>query len=307
VAVVGRQHPWALSPEDRQRLEDRLAPAPDGTRWLFRNPARCLNCGNPISGPIAETIYYLRYDSSVDRDWALSGSRGLRDVLKPQRTSAPWSTRDVWLGVIAAIVIIAVSYGLLIVLSGLSPSVDLDLWMALIPTLLELLLLVPVWWFSVRKHHASWKTLGFVRFKSSVLAVGLGLLLAIYFFNGVYAYLLENFGLRMQEDLTPVLQELSSPWPLFFAVVIVAPFTEEVFFRGFVFAGLRSRYDWRWAAAISAALFAAVHLQLTFFIPAFLLGYLFAFLFQKSNSIWPGMIFHAAVNGIAMTLTLLVT
>ena len=52
----------------------------------------------------------------------------------------------------------------------------------------ELLFLVIVWWFSVRKYHASLRTLGFVSFKSSVLAAGLGLLFAFYIFNGLYAY-----------------------------------------------------------------------------------------------------------------------
>lgn len=306
VSVVGRQHPWALAPEDRKRLEDRLAPAPDGTRWLFTNPARCVRCGHPISGPMTETIYYLRYDGSIDRDPALSGGPGLKDVLKPQRAAAvPWSTRDVWLGVIAAVVIVVASFVLLFALQGLSVEIDLDLWVALIPTLFELLLLIPVWWFTVRKYRAPLRALGFANFRPSVLGVGAGLLFAVYMFNAVYAYLLDGFGLRVQTDLTPVVQELSTVWPLFFATVVVAPVTEEVFFRGFVFAGLRARYDWRWAALISSVLFAAAHLQLTFFIPAFLLGFLFAFLYQKSNSIWPGLILHAVVNGLAMSLTLL--
>jgi hypothetical protein len=286
-------------------LEERLAPAPDGSRWLFSNPARCLQCGYPISGPITDTIYYLRYDGSLDRDPASGGGRSFKDVLVPRRPAVPWSTRDVWLGVVAAVLILAVSYGLLFVLGSLSSELDLDLWVSVIPTLLELLLLIPVWWFSVRKYSASLRTLGFVGFRPSVLGVGLGLLFAVYIFNGIYAYLLDGFGLRVQTDLTPVVNELSTVWPLLFATVVVAPVTEEVFFRGFVFAGLRSRYDWRWAAAISSLLFAAAHLQLTFFIPAFLLGYLFAFLYQRSDSIWPGMILHAVVNGLAMTLTVL--
>ena len=112
--------------------------------------------------------------------------------------------------------------------------------------------------------------------------------------------MLRQFGLRVQADLTPVLRQLSTPWPLFVAVVLVGPVAEETFFRGFVFAGLRSRYDWRLAAGMSAALFAAAHLELTFFLPAFALGYLFAYLYQRSNSIWPGLILHMLLNGIAL-------
>jgi len=219
-----------------------------------------------------------------------------------KRVSVPWSTRDVWLGMIAAALIVAAGWAIAYTLGALSLRPDLDLWVALFPTLVELLFLVPVWWFSVRKYHASLRTLGFVNFKFSVLAAGLGLLFAFYMFNGLYAYLLRDLGLRVQTDLTPVLRQLSSPWPLFVAVVVIAPVVEETFFRGFVFGGLRSRYDWRWAAAISAALFAAAHLQITFFIPAFILGYLFAYLYQRSNSIWPGIIIHVLVNAFALAV-----
>jgi membrane protease YdiL (CAAX protease family) len=219
------------------------------------------------------------------------------------RPPVPWSTRDVWLGVIAAAVITGAATGLLFSLRSLSLGLGLDLWVALIPTLFELLFLIPVWWFTVRKYHASPKTLGFVSFKFSVVGVGVGLLFAFFIFNGLYASLLNAFGLQVQTDLTPVLRRLSTPWPLFITVVLVAPVVEETFFRGFVFGGLRSRYDWRWAAAISAALFAAAHLQITFFIPAFILGYLFAYLYRRSNSIWPGIIIHVVVNAFALTVT----
>ena len=82
VAIVGQKHPWMLTASDRERLESSLVSAPDGTRWLFRNPARCLKCGHPISGPITEAIYYLCYDGSVDVDPQPDRSRRFKDVLK---------------------------------------------------------------------------------------------------------------------------------------------------------------------------------------------------------------------------------
>ena len=81
-AIVGKKHPWGLTASDRKRLEDSLLPAPDGSRWLFRNPARCQKCGHAISGPITKTIYYLRYNGSVDLDPGPLRRRGFRDALK---------------------------------------------------------------------------------------------------------------------------------------------------------------------------------------------------------------------------------
>jgi hypothetical protein len=66
--VVGKVHPWGLSPAQRSELETRLTPAPDGGRWRFENPARCSRCGTPISGSILTTIYYVVPEGSIDLD-----------------------------------------------------------------------------------------------------------------------------------------------------------------------------------------------------------------------------------------------
>ncbi len=257
-----------------------------------------------VNQDVTDWVMFFRQRRELPR---LSGGQQAVwvDRSSPSRVAVPWSVRDVWSGVLAAAVIVAASLGLVYLVSALSLRPNLDLSVALIPALFELLFLVPVWWFALRKHDGSLKTLGFVDFRPSVLAIGIGLLFCYYIVGGFYAALLAYFGLEVQADLTPLVRELSTPWPLIVTAVLVAPVVEETFFRGFVFAGLRARYDWRWAAAISSALFAAAHMEITFFIPAFMLGFLFAYLYQRSNSVWPGMILHTAMNGLAMALLVL--
>lgn len=216
------------------------------------------------------------------------------------RPVVPWGPRDVWLGAIAAAVILVLAWLLAIVVRSLSIEADPDLWIGLFPAVFELLFLIPVWWFTVHKYRVSPKAWGFVGFRWSVLAIGIGLLIAINIFTALYSALLAQFGLRPQSDLSPLFEEVSTPWPLFIATVVIAPFAEEIFFRGFAFAGLRGRYSWPVAAAISAALFALFHLELTFFIPAFLLGFLFAYLYHRSNSLWPGLILHIGINAVGI-------
>jgi membrane protease YdiL (CAAX protease family) len=305
--TVGGKPPWALTDADREALEARLMPSPDGTRWLFSNPARCLRCGSPISGSATETPYYLRYPCTVDRDVRSSLRVGLKDVLKRARSAVPWKMRDVWLGVLMAVILTVVVWGIAYLVGRLVTEPNLDIWVDVFSVLAELLLLVPVWWFVRHKYGLSIKSLGFTKFQFVWLVAGFGLLIACYFFNGMYAYLISLFGREMREGMGPTIDELATPWPLVFSVVILAPLAEETFFRGFVFNGLRARMDWWWAAVISAALFAFAHLELWFLVPAFVLGFLFAFLYQKTNSIWPGMILHFLVNTIAMTLTLTLT
>ena len=87
VAIVGNCHPWALAEEQQRKLEDCLLPDSDG-RWLFGNPARCLQCGQPISEPMNKNIYYLDYKGSTDVDPTDHPERGLKDILKKCRTVA---------------------------------------------------------------------------------------------------------------------------------------------------------------------------------------------------------------------------
>ena len=84
-------------------------------------------------------------------------------------------------------------------------------------------------------------------------------------FTSAYAFIVSGLGF---DALTP------EPLPVGLAgdgavVVLTAlalgawvPFVEEVFFRGFLFAGLAARYGLYVGVAVSAALFALVHFSL---------------------------------------------
>ena len=171
----------------------------------------------------------------------------------------PWTTRDVWLGVM----FLALWLVMLLTSVFWLSSLTLELDPGLLVSLAELALLVPVWWFALRKYRVGWQALGLRGFQGAMIGLGCGLMVLSFMFNFAYSTFLALLNLRIQADLTPVFAELSSPWWLLAGGVIVAPVVEEIFFRGFVFAGLCRRYEWQKAAVISAALFALIHLQLT--------------------------------------------
>jgi membrane protease YdiL (CAAX protease family) len=60
------------------------------------------------------------------------------------------------------------------------------------------------------------------------------------------------------------------------------------------------RYGWKKAAVISSALFAVIHFQPIAFVLIFVLGLIFAYLYHRSNSIWPAILMHVATNGLAL-------
>lgn len=73
--------------EMRRRFEDALRPAPDGSRWHFKNPARCIFCSEPISGSMFQTVHYLVYPGSVVTDGP--GGAKLEDYLAKPHGPAP--------------------------------------------------------------------------------------------------------------------------------------------------------------------------------------------------------------------------
>ncbi len=81
-AAIGKKHPWALNPREMLKLEKLLMPAPSGGLWKFKNPARCLECKEPISEPMIKNIYYLIYEDSVDADDDNDKSVSLADYMK---------------------------------------------------------------------------------------------------------------------------------------------------------------------------------------------------------------------------------
>jgi len=212
--------------------------------------------------------------------------------------SVPWTARDVWVGIIALVLWLVISVAISVVLGLFSLDVDVGLMISLA----ELLLLVPVWWLTVRKYRVGWSTLGLRSFRGAMIGLGCGLMILSSTFNLFYSLFLALFDLRMQVDLAPIFAELDSPWWLLAGGVIVAPLVEEVFFRGFVFAGLRRQYGWKKAAFISAALFAVIHVTPTAMIPIFILGLIFAYLYHRSNSIWPAVLMHVSTNALALGL-----
>jgi membrane protease YdiL (CAAX protease family)/uncharacterized RDD family membrane protein YckC len=85
-------------------------------------------------------------------------------------------------------------------------------------------------------------------------------------------------------------------------IAVLAPVTEELFFRGFVFAGLRSRWS-LWPAALAVGLiFGLVHAPtgLTAVVPLAGLGVALCWLYDRTGSLWPCVAAHVFNNGLAL-------
>ncbi|MEN8172233.1 MAG: type II CAAX endopeptidase family protein [Chloroflexota bacterium] len=202
----------------------------------------------------------------------------------------PWSNRSTWLGVGFLLVWLLILILFVVAFPQLEPTWFLALG--------EALLLVPVLWFGVRG--GSWRAVGLRKFSAASLGIGCGLMLLSWLVNLAYSMVIMLFDLQIQPDISPLFDELASPGWVFVIGVVLAPLVEELFFRGFLFAGFRQQYGWKKAAVFSAIFFSLIHMQPTAILPIFLLGLIFAYLYHISASIWPAILMHMLSNGLAL-------
>lgn len=217
----------------------------------------------------------------------------MTDLAGPNTPNVPWSLPDMILAGLSLL-------GILIILGVTSIYSPWPIDNSVILVAGQIAILLPTWYFSIYKYGASWADLGLRPFKLSDLVLGFGLLLLFVPIHLIYAYILSQFGQQVQPNLDELISSTDLPLVLLIAAAIVAPLGEELFFRGFLFLGLRQRLGWKSAMVITAILFALAHGMLTVLLPVFLLGIIFAMLTHLSGSILPAVFFHTLNNSLAL-------
>ena len=92
---------------------------------------------------------------------------------------------------------------------------------------------------------------------------------------------------------------------LAFCLIVVAPFAEELFFRGLALRAFESRFSSRAAVVCSAVLFATIHLQVLQFPALLLFGLILGALASRNGRLGENICAHAAFN--ATTVVILAT
>ncbi len=82
---------------------------------------------------------------------------------------------------------------------------------------------------------------------------------------------------------------------------ILAPFSEELFFRGFLFRGLLRWGFWP-AAALSGFVFSLAHLSTGALIPFWIVGMTLAWLAWRRGRMWDAIVFHFLFNTTSYVL-----
>jgi membrane protease YdiL (CAAX protease family) len=144
---------------------------------------------------------------------------------------------------------------------------------------------------------------GFRPFAPSALGWALVAIVAYFVLSAIYIQLAhppsDDLPQQLGADKSTTLAILTGVF-----VIVVAPPVEEFFFRGFLYQALRTRLGVLGGALVSGLIFGAIHFKPEFLVPLAILGTALALLFQKTNSLWPCILLHAANNAIAFSVTL---
>ena len=217
------------------------------------------------------------------------------------RHSVPWRPIDNWIGVI---LLALIDLGLLIIsLQGQKGQLAQSGLLVIVQLAYLLPVVIIFAW-----RRIPWKSLGFGKFKWGTLGIGCGLLIASYMIILIHNLILNSLGVETQGDeISKLFELLDTPVWFFIVGAILAPLVEEIFFRGFLFQGFRARYGWAAGMLLSSAIFAIAHLDPVSLLPTFILGNLLAYLYHRSNSIWPGVILHVLVNTFGLVSVYVLT
>jgi membrane protease YdiL (CAAX protease family) len=206
-----------------------------------------------------------------------------------------------WLGLAAALA--ALGYGGRLS-SGKPPANALYQYSLAVGTLaLELVVLTAVFFIA---RGLSRETLGLRRPASweRAAALALGLLVALLIVENLLDTVLHA---AREQGLEPTRWEPAhaAAFAVNAAVVVfVAPFVEELTFRGLGFAVL-SLYGPFVAVVGSAIAFAAAHGLIEGFPALLVFGIAIAYLRLRTRSVYPGMLFHATFNAVALGFSFL--
>ena len=90
-------------------------------------------------------------------------------------------------------------------------------------------------------------------------------------------------------------------------LTVYAPLMEEILFRGVLYRTLRIKFTPLFAISLSAFIFAFLHSDPLGFLPIFSIGFVLAFIAERSGTLFPGMLIHSLWNAGPFWMTILVS
>jgi len=231
---------------------------------------------------------------------------GREPVAEPTPDWPPWFA---FAGFFGALLCTVTAVGLIAVAAGVDSSDDTPPGIVIVGTLIQSVFLLGaayvlarsvtparIWHFGLRRaplwRTVGWATLGMVAF---------------YVLTAIYGALVQP---DVEQDVTDTLGADDGTFGLIAAgvmVMVVAPFAEEAFFRGFFYRALRTRWPVAVAALIDGLIFGLIHFSfdgadgLLILPPLAFLGVIFCLVYEKTGTLWAVVGMHVFNNAVAFS------
>ncbi len=226
-----------------------------------------------------------------------------------------WNVRDVSLSIIILILFLAAIYfgasRLFAAITGrevLRITAMDDLSFSVLYGIQVFLMLGVVWFFAIFWRKSSLKDLGLNYYSIwKTIWYSFLSLIVIFVLSFLYVFLMNTlFGIEAppsQVDQLIMEGDISSSI-LLVVIVLVAPVAEEIFFRGYLYSAFKKAWGVGAGLFLSSLLFALAHMELYSFVPIFVIGWILAYIFEKTKSLFPIIFLHAAYNLILILILL---
>ncbi|MDX9871570.1 MAG: CPBP family intramembrane glutamic endopeptidase [Clostridia bacterium] len=149
-----------------------------------------------------------------------------------------------------------------------------------------------------RESYPGWAWLGFKQ--GLLLFVGVTLLSML---------LITVYPFEVKPQQSAEVFSAAATWQQMFLVTCVvsllAPISEEMYFRGFLYPALRKRFGRIAAIILAGAFFGLLHFDLLRFIPITLGGVWLTLLYERTGSLYPAIMAHAVWNALMISVVFL--
>jgi membrane protease YdiL (CAAX protease family) len=231
----------------------------------------------------------------------------------PEKSQLSWTIENILtLFLVIGTVFISGALGitqLARLIPGMSGSSgDSSVWLSILLTLLESVTIIGgVYLFALRRRGWGWSKVGLrlTRLVWWIIAVLLSFFLIPL--SGLVAGAVQLIrGSALQNTQLPFIAPEGFNWSGMIGMVILggilAPFAEELLFRGVLYQWLRQRWGVKVGILTSALVFAVMHGDWAVGAAAFVLGAVMAWIYEVSESLWPAVIIHVLNNSLKILL-----
>lgn len=224
-----------------------------------------------------------------------------------------WKQKDSWTGKEFSLLLLLEFIFVIVVVKYSVQSLYLSLFSntlysgTLTGLTIAIVLMTGLYFIALRPKNLSWKEVGVRSFSTKYwLKIPIWLLVTIILSVAV-VLLTSLLGNSVDNSKTESLQQNINLFTILIGIIsagVVSPVYEEIFYRGFIYRWLRVRLGMNWGIVISSLIFTIAHFPTLNAMPVnFINGVVFAWVYEKTGSVIPGMIVHGVFNTIAVLLT----